>query len=155
MSLKEELKAERVVHLNLSSFCQVTDDTSVRDSLTRMREEGHNVCLVTESGKLVGVFTDRDVLRKIAAAPEKWEKPIKEVMTPEPLTVRPDSSAADALWLMEDHHFRNLPVVDDDGSIIGNMTYRAVIDFLATRYPIEVMNRPPHPGQFPRKAEGG
>lgn len=155
MNLEQELQAEKVVHLNLSGFCQLESGTQVRQVVEQMRQQGRNVCLITESGRLIGIFTDRDVLRKIAMAPELLDSRIEDVMTRDPVTVTPDMSAADALWLMDDRHFRNLPVVSQDGEILGNMTHQAIINYLAARYPIEVLNRPPRPDQFPRKAEGG
>ena len=56
---------------------------------------------------------------------------------------------------MDDHHFRNLPVVDDQGRIVGDMTYAAIIHYLAARYPVEVLNRPLRPEQYSDEAEGG
>ncbi|WP_420629637.1 CBS domain-containing protein [Candidatus Leptofilum sp.] len=155
MSLKEELMSERVSHLDLSKFCQIASGTAVRTALAEMRQSKTNVCLVTSGGKLVGIFTERDVLTKIATAPEKLDAPVNDIMTASPITVTPDTSAADALWLMDEKQFRNLPIVGRDGQIKGNMTHQAVISFLAARYPVEVLNRPPRPDQFPRKQEGG
>ncbi|MCP4417541.1 MAG: CBS domain-containing protein [Chloroflexi bacterium] len=155
MSLKQELINERVAHLDLSGFCEIVSGTAVRQTLSEMRQHKTNVCLITSSNNLIGILTERDISTKIAAMPENLDKLVDEIMTPNPITVTPNSSAADALWLMDDKKFRNLPVVDESGKIVGNMTYRAVISFLATRYPIEVLNRPPRPDQFPRKQEGG
>ena len=81
--------------------------------------------------------------------------PVDAVMTGRPITVAPDLSAAEALWLMDDHHFRNLPVVDQQGQILGDMTYAAIIHYLAARYPVEVLNRPLRPEQYSDEAEGG
>ncbi|WP_420645640.1 CBS domain-containing protein [Candidatus Leptofilum sp.] len=155
MSLKEELISERVSHLDLSKFCQIARGTAVRDALAEMRQSKTNVCLITSGSSLVGILTERDVLTKVAAVPENLDTAVDEIMTANPITVTPDSSAADALWLMDDKQFRNLPVVDRSGKIMGNMTHQAVISFLAARYPVEVINRPPRPDQFPRKQEGG
>jgi CBS domain-containing protein len=155
MSLELELQAEKVTHLDLSGFCHITSGTAVRETLDRMREFGHNVCLITEGNRLVGIFTDRDVLRKVVGEPAVLDGPIDHVMTHDPITVSPDSSAAAALWVMDEKHFRNLPVVGEDSALIGNMTHHAIINYLAARYPVEVLNRPPRPDQFPRKAEGG
>lgn len=155
MSLREELQSEHVNHLDLSKFTQVESGTMTRAALDKMRQEKCRVCLITADGRLIGIFTERDVLRKIVTAPETLDKPIDEVMTPDPITVRPQTSAAEALWLMDNHHFRNLPVVGQDGSLIGNMTHASIINYLGARYPVEVLNRPPDPDQFPRKAEGG
>ena len=56
---------------------------------------------------------------------------------------------------MDENHFRNLPIVDKDGRLLGNMTHQAIIRYLADRYPVEVLNRPIDPELFPRRAEGG
>lgn len=155
MSLEEELKTEHVSHLNLSGICQAESGEPVRQVLARMRQEGHNVCLIMTGDQLQGIFTDRDVLTKVVAQPETLDGPIDAVMTPNPYSVSPDQSAAAALTLMDQHHFRNLPVIGKDGRILGGMTHKAIVDYLASRYPIDILNRPPRPEQFPRKPEGG
>ena len=94
-------------------------------------------------------------MRKVIDVPGMLERPVDEVMTTDPITVGPDASAADALRLMERNHFRNLPIVDGNGRLLGIMTHQAIIDYLADRYPVEVLNRPIDPERFPRKAEGG
>ena len=155
MSLESELKSEQVSHLDLSDFSRTESGTSVRETLEQLRSEGHNVCLVTKNGHLVGIFTDRDALRKVTGKSDILDSPIDDVMTRDPITVRPGVSAAEAMRIMDERRIRNLPVVDDDGQILGDMTHRAVIDYLAARYPVEVLNLPPDLERFPRKQEGG
>jgi signal-transduction protein with cAMP-binding, CBS, and nucleotidyltransferase domain len=155
MSLKEELQSEQVGHLDLSKFTRVECGTTTRAVLDKMRQEKSRVCLVTENGHLAGIFTERDVMRKVVPTPETLDGPIDDVMTYEPISVTPETPAAEALWLMDEHRFRNLPVVAHDGALIGNMTYATIINYLGARYPVEVLNRPPDPDQFPRKPEGG
>lgn len=155
MTLEQELQAEQVSHLDLTGFSQVPKGTTISDTIATMRAERHNVCLITAEERLVGIFTDRDVLRKVAPYPELLGEPIDKVMTAQPITIKRDSSAAMALTLMDDNHFRNLPTVNDEDQIEGNMTHQAIIRYLASRYPVEVQNQPPRPDQFPRKAEGG
>ena len=155
MTLRSELEAEQVRHLDLKSYCLVESGASVRETLNRMRAEGGASALITQGGGLIGIFTERDVMRRVAAAPETLDGPVDAVMTPKPITVLPDTAAADALWLMDDHHFRNLPVIDRQGQILGDMTYASIINYLAARYPVEVLNQPPRPEQYPSKPEGG
>ncbi|MCP5096759.1 MAG: CBS domain-containing protein [Chloroflexi bacterium] len=155
MSLQQELQTEQVSHLDLNEFSRIKVGTSVRDALTQMRAGGYNVCLISDGTRLVGILTDRDVLRKVAVHLGQLDLPVDNVMTPDPVTVSPETSAAEALWLMDDKHIRNLPVIRADGTIVGNMTYRSVISFLAARYPEEVLNRPPVSDHYPRKQEGG
>lgn len=155
MSLAAELREEKVAHLDLSGFSQVSSGTSVREALAKLRAERHNICLVTQDGHLHGIFTDRDVLRRVVGVAGVLDAPIDNVMTANPVTIRPDTPALAALRLMDEHHFRNLPAVDDQGAIVGNMTHQAIIAYLAARYPVEVLNRPLDADRFPRKAEGG
>ncbi|MEZ4515658.1 MAG: CBS domain-containing protein [Chloroflexota bacterium] len=155
MSAFKELENEQVRHLDLSRYCQVESGTSVRDVLAIMRRERCRAVLVTESDRLAGIFTERDVLSKVVMEEGVLDGPVDAVMTANPIAITPDTSAAAALWLMDQNHFRNLPVVDGQGHIVGDMTHAAVITYLASRYPEEVLNRPPRPEQYPRKAEGG
>ncbi len=155
MSLKEELESERVDCLDLSGYCQTATGTAVSDALSLMRQNRSNVCLVLDGDRLAGVFTERDIVRKAALRPELLDKPVDEIMTADPIVVSRESSAAEALRLMHDKRIRNLPVIAEDGAVVGDMTYRSVIQYLAARYPVEVLNRPPQPARFPRKAEGG
>ncbi len=154
MSLKQELEQEKVSHLDLSSFCQVATGTAVSTAIQKMQSENSNVCLVMNGRKLSGIVTERDILRKVAPN-NSYTQPIESVMTANPITIDPNTSAAEALWLMDDKHFRNLPVVNKAGDVVGNMTHQSVIQYLAARYPVEILNRPTNPEQFPRKAEGG
>ncbi|MDE0633173.1 MAG: CBS domain-containing protein [Caldilineaceae bacterium] len=169
MNLQTDLKSEHISHLVVSGFAQVPLGTSVRDTLARMRADRRIVCLVVEEdaaagggqeedsrqARLVGIFTERDVMRKVIDVPGMLEKPVDDVMTTDPITIGPDASAADALRLMEKNHFRNLPIVDGNGRLLGIMTHQAIISYLADRYPVEVLNRPSEPERFPRRAEGG
>jgi CBS domain-containing protein len=120
-----------------------------------MRQKGSAVCLMLENGRLAGIFTERDVIQKVAAEPDTWTQPVSTVMTADPFTISPDLAAAAALVTLDEHHFRTLPVVDENGRILGTMTHRAIIEYLATRYPTDVLNRPPRPKQLSLKAEGG
>lgn len=155
MSLETELRTEQVAHLDLSAFSLVASGTPVRVVLAQIRADANNACLIVDGDKLVGIFTDRDVLRKVIGAPDTLDRPIDDVMTHNPITIAPDSSAADALRLMDDNHFRNLPAVDANGKVIGNMTHQSIVHYLAARFPIEVINRPPELDRFPRRQEGG
>lgn len=158
MSLRQELEAEQVRHLDLNGCCLVESGTTVRETLAQMRAAGGRSALIVSEQpqrQLIGIFTERDVMRRVAVESQTLDGPVDAVMTAQPVTVLPDTSAADALWLMDDHHFRNLPVIDRQGNILGDMTYASIIQYLAARYPVEVLNRSARPDQFPRKAEGG
>jgi len=155
MSAELELLAEKVAHLDLTSYVQVEAGTSVRDAINQMRNAGHNCALIVADGKLTGIFTDRDVLRKVVDHPEVWRRPVDEVMTRDPRTVDDQQPAADALKMMDDLNFRNIPVVAANGALRGNLTHFSLIHYLADLYPEEVYNLPPEPDQFGDTREGG
>ena len=155
MNLAVELQEEKVAHLDLSGFSQVPSGTTVREALNKLRAERHNICLITQGTHLLGIFTDRDVLRRVVGVEGAIDGPIDSVMTRNPITITPDAPALDALSIMDEHQFRNLPVVDSQGNVVGDMTHQAIIAYLATRYPVEVLNRPLQADRFPRRAEGG
>jgi CBS domain-containing protein len=155
MDLKEDLLTEQVSHLDLTGFCQAETGFTIRTVVEKMRQENVNVCLVMDQGNLAGILTDRDVLRRVADHKDVWEKPVSSIMTANPITIDQAASAADALWLMDEKRIRNLPAVDGSGKVVGNMTHQAIINYLAARYPTEILNLPPNPNQFPDQVEGG
>lgn len=154
MSLEKDLRQEKVIHLNLGDFTEVQSGTSVRDTVEKMRRDGYNCAIIVKDKRLVGIFTDRDLLRKVVDAPQTWDKPIDEVMTPSPITVKSQDPAYAALSLMDEKHFRNVPVIDDEGKIIGNLTHYAIVKYLADRFPESIYNLPPVPNRVTRNRDG-
>ncbi len=154
MGLEYNLSQERVMHLDLRRFTAVESGTPVRDTVQQMRAENHNCALITRGGELVGIFTDRDILRRVVSAPETWDAPIDTVMTPNPLAVRTTDPAEAAISLMNEKRFRNVPVLDEQGNIQGNLTHYAIIKYLADRFPESVYNLPPDPDRVSEDRDG-
>jgi predicted transcriptional regulator len=154
MSLERDLQVEQVAHLDLSFFTRVPSDTRVDAVIEQMRREGQGCALVTGRGRLIGIFTERDVLRKVIDRPDTWLATIDTVMTPEPNTVLPTDSVGAALRLMNRGHYRNVPVVSADGNIVGNLTHYAILKFFSDRFQQEIYNLPPDPDQLPKAPEG-
>jgi CBS domain-containing protein len=108
-----------------------TRDT-VRTAVELMAERRIGAVPVVEKGKLVGIFTERDVVTRIVKAGRDADKtPLAKVMTPDPETLTPDDTVREALDLMQEGHFRHLPVVDR-GRLIGIVSirdlYQSVVD---------------------------
>ncbi|MCO6453636.1 MAG: CBS domain-containing protein [Caldilineales bacterium] len=154
MALLDGLKHEPLNSFDLTRFCTATSETSVLDVLDSMRKEKRNCTFVVDGNRLVGILTDRDVLRKVVDDASLWEGPVSAIMTPDPLTVGEFDSAADAMQLMHAHKFRNVPVVRANGEVLGNFTYYAVMTMLADTFPVDIYNRPPDPAQVTRRRHG-
>lgn len=150
------LLVEPVGQLNLSDYCIVTQDTTVRETVDRMRSMRQNCAFVVGKGThLVGIFTDRDVLRKVAANPETWDQEVSTVMTKTPDTLPPTATTGEALRKMKSQRYRNLPVVNKNGTIEGNVTYFAILKYLTDHFPEAVYNLPPEPDNFATARDGG
>jgi CBS domain-containing protein len=154
MSLERDLRAERVGQLDLSAYTTATPTARVNEVLEQMRRHRCGCVLVVEEGRLVGIFTERDVLCKLVDAPEEWERPIAEFMTPRPDTVGPNDRVATAMQRMNRGHYRNVPVVDSAGRVVGNLTHYAILQFFSDRFQQEIYNLPPDPDQVPKAPEG-
>jgi CBS domain-containing protein len=154
MSLENDLQQEQVIHLDINKFTEVESGTSVRDTVSQMRTTGCNCAIIKKDGQLTGIFTDRDLLRKVVDAPETWDNPIDALMTPSPITVKANDPAYAALDLMDEKHFRNVPVIDTNGKVIGNLTHYAVIKYLADRFPSLIYNLPPDTGRITHHRDG-
>jgi len=80
-------------------------------------------CVVVDTrGQIVGVISDRDILRALARNPNARSKSLEQVMTHNPVTVRRNTPIADAVGKLVSKRINCLPVVDDDGSVCGIVT---------------------------------
>jgi CBS domain-containing protein len=155
-SVESQLLSEPISQLDLSDYCIVTADTSVRETVEQMRELRHNSAIIIGKGMhILGILTDRDVLKRVVTKPEVWDQPVESVMTPTPDTIRASATTGEALHMMENGHYRNVPVVNDKGVIRGNVTYYAILKFLTDHFADVVYNLPPDPTNYADDREGG
>lgn len=96
-----------------------TSDISLRDAVGMLAERRIGAMPVVESGRVVGIVSERDVLYCLAAEGEaSLAKPVREVMTAPVVTVECSTSCTEALALMTARRFRHLPVVEN-GEMCG------------------------------------
>ncbi len=117
----------------------VTPRNAIRTAINLMREGGYRRLPVVDRGRLVGIITDRD-LRRAANSPfvvrEQWYDnfildhiEVGSCMTPNPLTIAPSASIAEAARLMRNHKIGGLPVMADS-QLVGIITETNLLDFL-------------------------
>jgi len=91
----------------------ITPDTPVFEALKLMAEKDIGALVVVESGRLLGIFSDRDYARKvILKGKSSRNTPVKEIMTSDVITVRPHQTAEECQALMNRMRIRYLPVRD-------------------------------------------
>ena len=75
------------------------------------------VVVVEDFVRIVGIITERDLLRAVAQRARAAEARVRQWMTPDPLTIEPETSIEDAAKIMFENNFRHLPVVKDGRSL--------------------------------------
>jgi CBS domain-containing protein len=118
-----------------------------------MREHKTGCLLVVRAQKVVGIFTERDLLLKVIAGRLPLNVPIAEVMTANPVTVLPEDSVRTAIKRMQTGGYRHLPVVSEDGRPIGVISAKRIIRYVAEHYPNTIYALP-DPKEIPNAAEG-
>ncbi|HKD36556.1 MAG TPA: CBS domain-containing protein, partial [Pirellulales bacterium] len=135
------LLSDRVETLSPRKPIAVAAATPVGDVLRLMVERKVGCVLVAEGAKPLGIFSERDALRKIGdQAVQFATRPVSEFMTPKPETLMADAKIAFAVQRMDLGGFRHLPIVDRDGQLIGVISARDIL-----RYLTDIMTRGSRP----------
>ena len=120
--------------MNVLEMCDpeaaaVSVEASVADAVRLMLDRHVGaVAIIDSQSRVAGIFTERDVLRKMAlsgADPEKT--PVRELMTTPVELATLATAPGEALAIMLERHFRHLPVVDHDGKLLGMLSIRNVL----------------------------
>ena len=111
---------------------KVSPDEPVRLAIARMLEENVGSVAVCEGERLVGIFTERDVLRLAGEGPHFAEANVGDVMTRNPVTISPDDEIIAAAQLMSERRIRHLPIVQG-GNLLGIVGIREVMRTLVER----------------------
>ncbi|HEX6058400.1 MAG TPA: CBS domain-containing protein [Gemmatimonadaceae bacterium] len=112
------MKAQDIMSRNPAS---VTPDTPVQEAARLMQSQDVGVLPVVESTaskRLVGLVTDRDIAIRVVAE-GRSNAMVRDAMTSNPKSVKPDDSVKDVMKLMGAEQVRRVPVVDDRGEIVG------------------------------------
>lgn len=121
--------------MQTTPFMTVGVDQTVEQTLRIMAEKNIAYLMVTDQDRLVGIFSERDVLYKVALRYQEIKnQPISEVMTANPVWVHETDSPAKALNLMAVGGFRHLPILSLDEKIVGVLGPRRVTAYLCRHF---------------------
>ncbi len=104
----------------------VSPDATVYDALKLMAEKEVGALVVLEGGKMVGILSERDYARKIILkGKSSKETAVREIMTSKVIHINPDQKVRKCLSLMTKHHFRHIPVLEND-QLVGILSIEDV-----------------------------
>lgn len=126
----------------------VSASTTLAETIRLMQLERRACVLIIEDGRLAGIFTERDILMKIAGRPlDLTHTPVSASMTPDPFTLPADANVAFALSKMVLEGFRHIPLTDDAGNPTAVVSMRNLIEYLGEIYSRELLTMPSDPNQ--------
>jgi CBS domain-containing protein len=123
-------------------------------AIEAMKEDEGGCAIICEGGRVVGIFTERDLLTKIIGEPVDLNAPVSNWMSPVVATLTPDATIGDAVAVMNEKSYRNIPLIKD-GQLAGSISVFDVIAYLAESYPKQTMNLPPNIDQVMNSTDGG
>jgi CBS domain-containing protein len=116
----------RLGELMTGAVVSVAPEDTLGEAAERMAEDGVGSAVVLDSGRLIGILTERDLLRAVAGRVHTSEARVRAWMTVDPLTATEATSADEAIRTMLEQGFRHLPVVEG-GRTIGVVSLRELM----------------------------
>jgi CBS domain-containing protein len=133
----------------------VPPETTAADAIRLMNEERIGAVLVTSGERLIGIFTERDVLKKLIGRNARMETPVGELMTEGPTCLHRDDAIVFALKQMHEGGFRHVPLLDDDGRPVAVVSVKDVVEFVVDLFAAELATAPPDSSHLrPARSEG-
>ena len=155
--LTDEVLRVPLLHVKAPQAICVQPSEELQNVVVTMREQRTGAVLIMDaqnSKKVVGIFTERDLLLRVAG--RGWDfhqHKIGEVMTPNPKCLTPQDKIGFALNMMVSQGYRHIPVLSP-GKPPVMLSVRDLLTFLCEHFPEDVMNLPPEP-QIPSERDGG
>src|SRR5512147_138569 len=106
---------------------EVAPEDTLGEVAERMSEVNVGAVIVKDYGRLIGILTERDLLKAMAARVHSSEARVRQWMTADPVTATADTDVESASRVMLEHGFRHLPVLDDAGQVVGVVSLRRVV----------------------------
>lgn len=155
MDFKLSLQSETIRSVYPEGPVAVEPAMTIADVIVLMQTQKVPAVLVCEEDRLVGVFTERDVLRLLAER-SNLSRPISEEMSGDPVTVTDGASVGEAIGRMAEGGYRHLPIVSSihPTEATGMVDVRGVMRYLVEHFPNTIYNLPPKSSRATAEREG-
>jgi CBS domain-containing protein len=145
---------QRVRVLPTDDYVAVSPYTPLSQAIEAMKNDEGGCVIISDDGRVTGIFTERDLLTKVLGEKVDLESPISHWMQPVVETLSSEATIGDAVRLMNEKSFRNIPLVKK-GDLVGSISVFDIITYLAECYPKATMNLPPLSAQVMDTVDGG
>ena len=108
-------------------FIEVAPEDTLGEVAERMNALNVGAVVVKDFGRLIGILTERDLLKAMAARVHTSEARVRQWMTENPITASADTDVDEAARVMLENGFRHLPVLDENGQVAGVVSLRRVV----------------------------
>jgi CBS domain-containing protein len=105
----------------------VAPEDTLGEVAERMSSVNVGAVVVKDFGRLIGILTERDMLKAMADRVHTSDARVRQWMTEDPLTASPEMDVEEAARVMLEHNFRHLPIVDETGAVVGLVSLRRVV----------------------------
>jgi CBS domain-containing protein len=153
MELRSILNSTQVSELPLPAHPVLQPSDSLSVAAQEMRSMNYGGAVICENGKLLGIVTERDLLRYVNRG-AAMDVPLASMMTQNPQTVTASASLFEAIRLMDKGGYRRLPVVDAAGVPVGMVDVKGIVHFLVEHFPAAVYNQASHAQLLAKHREG-
>lgn len=117
----------------------IEGSATVLDAVKTMVEANVGALIVTEEGRLAGIVTERDYLRRVTVeGRDERTAPVRDIMTAPFAYVGPDSTIDDCMAIMTEHRVRHLPVLSDDHDLVGIISIGDVVKFQSQEQDVQI-----------------
>ena len=118
---------------------EIDGGATVLDAVTKMVDNNVGSLLVTEAGRLAGIVTERDYLRRVTLeGRDERTTPVREIVTTELIYTTPDSTIEECMAIMTERRIRHLPVLDDAREIVGVVSIGDLVKFQSREQSVQI-----------------
>lgn len=149
------LKEKKIYQIVNPRLVQAGPEISIKDAVLMMQKNRSGYIVIAKNKKVVGIFTENDVIQKILGEILDWNCSVSEFMTKEPPVLRMQDSVGQAIDVMGSKRLYHIPLVDEKNNLVNVISVRTLIRFLSEFYPTEIYNLPPKFNQLMETQEGG
>ena len=155
-SIEEVLKETKIYQILRPKLVMALPSLPLQEALDLMHHERSGyIVIADEHSKLVGMFTEREVLMNVMKPGVSMSDPVEKYMRRDVHPLKKTDTVGEALDLMNKFSIRHIPLLDEFGQVNGILSIRTIVSYMSELFPTGVFNLPPKSDQIHDRAEGG